>query len=474
VTLREQVIRSVLHVSLRHVAVLAVAAAGGIALARTLGAAALGLYAVAAFAVGIGTAFMELGLHQLLLRARDDTSAAEAYVPTLVTVRAIAAALVLALQALAVAPWLSAWYASAELYWLVVGGAAGAALSSFFRISISLLERDLRYKPVGVVEVVGTVAFYGTATALVLSGVGVVALAVGDVARGASSAVGFVLRPFPLRPRLSRAALRDVGNFGTGFVVTNLTWLATSGLNPIVVGGLAGLEAAGLVRVADGIVGQVSGLKGIVDRVAYPTFARIAERRAEMVRVVNEARMGQFLTAVVPLSLVAAVGPWLIPLVYGAAWAPVATILPFACFGLAMNTTFGLFSPALITVGHNLAVARFHVFYVGALWCLTPVLVAWLGYLGLAVAGVLATPAYWVLHRAFVERFGTVDHVAIAWLTVGSTVSTWAAWSAPAWPLALAVFAGGHLTVVLAIRPVRDLCHAVGRQVIGQILPAAR
>lgn len=472
--LREQVVRGVLHVSLRHAAVLAVAATGGIVLARTLGAAPLGLYAVAAFAVALGTVFMEFGLHQLLLRARDDAPAGDPYVPTLVTVRAAAAVLVLALQAVVVAPWLSGWYASAELYWLVVGGAAGAALTAFFRISISLLERDLRYKPVGVVEVAGTVAFYVTATALALSGLGVVALAAADVARGLSSAVGFVLRPFPLRPRLSREALRDVGRFGTGFVVTNLTWLATSGLNPIVVGGLAGLEAAGLVRVAEGIVGQVSGLKGIVDRVAYPTFARIAERPAEMVRAVNEARLGQFLTAVVPFSLVAAVGPWLIPLVYGAAWAPVATILPLAAFGLAMNTMFGLFSPALVTVGRNLAVTRFHVVYVGALWCLTPGLVAWLGYLGLAVAGVLATPAYWVLHRAFVECFGPVDHAALAWLTLGSTVATWVAWSAPAWPLALTVVVGGHLLVVLAIRPVRDLCQAVGRQVIGQILPAAR
>jgi O-antigen/teichoic acid export membrane protein len=208
--------------------------------------------------------------------------------------------------------------------------------------------------------------------------------------------------------------------------------------------------------------------------VADPTFARLAERPAELVRAVNEARLGQFLTAVIPFSLVAAVGPWLIPLVYGAAWAPVATILPFACFALALNTTFGLFSPALVTVGRNLAVARFHLVYVGALWCLAPLLVERLGYLGLAVAGVLVTPAYWVLHRAFVERFGAVDHAAIMWLTLGSTVSTWTAWSAPAWPLALAVFVGGHLTLVLAVRPVRDLCHAVGRQVLGQFLPAAR
>lgn len=473
-TLREQVLRGVLHVSLRHVAVFLVAAVGGIVLARVLGAATLGLYAVAGFVVGVGTVLMELGLHPLLIRARDDEPAGAPYVRTLVTVRAGAAALVFLVQALVVAPWLTAWYASTDLYWLLVGGAAGAALGSFFRISVSLLERDLRYKAVGVVEVAGTVAFYLTATALALSGVGVAALAAGDLARGASGVVGFVLRPFPLRPQLCREALREVASFGGGSVVTHLTWLATSGLNPIVVGGLAGLEAAGLVRVADGIVGQVSGLKAVVDRLAYPMFARIAVHPAELVRVVNEARTGQFLTAVVPVSLVAAVGPWLIPLVYGPDWAPVATILPFACFALAANTAFGLFSAALVTVGRNLAVARFHLVFVGALWCLTPLLVMWAGYLGLAVAGVLATPAYWVVHRAFVDRFGAIDHTAIGWLTLGSTISTWAAWSAPAWSLALAVFLAGHATVVLAIRPVRDFCQAIGRQVLGQILPVAR
>src|SRR2546427_7679828 len=85
---------------------------------------------------------------------------------------------------LIVGPLASAWYGSLDLYPMMAIALAGTAVASVFRISQSLLERDIEYPKVAAIEFVAGVAFYLPAVTMAYLGFGVYALAAGEVCRG--------------------------------------------------------------------------------------------------------------------------------------------------------------------------------------------------------------------------------------------------------------------------------------------------
>jgi len=125
------------------------------------------------------------------------------------------------------------------------------------------------------------------------------------------------------------------------------------------------------------------------------------------------------------------------------------------CLGFAMNCLFALYSPALITMGRNWDVAKFHAVYAVSLWAVAPVCVYFLGYLGGPLAGVLVTPTYLVLHRAFAARFGRSDVRDAVVLFTASWAITALAWSLGDVVVSMAVFGAGHLCVFALNRDLR-------------------
>src|SRR5207245_2811781 len=164
-----------------RVASAVVALAGNVGLARLLGAEAFGLYAVVAYVLGIVTLCTDFGMHNCLIRwpggiGRDVTD-------TMLTLRVGLLAGFAVLVLLVVGPLASAWYGSPDLYFLMAIALAGTSLGGVFRMSQSLLERDMEYPKVAMIEFVAGVGFYVPAVTMAYLGFGVYALAGGEVCR---------------------------------------------------------------------------------------------------------------------------------------------------------------------------------------------------------------------------------------------------------------------------------------------------
>jgi O-antigen/teichoic acid export membrane protein len=161
--LRGRTLRNFLLLGAQRVLSLLMIAAGGILLARLLTPEEFGLYAIIAFAIGLGVTFSDLGLGTALIQRRDldpSESLGAAFLLNL----ALAAALALAIAALA--PFLARWLAvatdvTAPLRCL----AALIVLSSLRMPAAVLLERRLAYLPLTVAETADTVVFYAVAVA---------------------------------------------------------------------------------------------------------------------------------------------------------------------------------------------------------------------------------------------------------------------------------------------------------------------
>ena len=436
-----------------RVASAVVALAGNVALARLLGAEAFGLYAVVAYVLGIVTLCTDFGMHNCLIRwpgeiGRDVTD-------TMLTLRVGLLAGFAVLVLLFVGPLASAWYGSPDLYFLMTIALAGTSLGGVFRMSQSLLERDMEYSKVALIEFIAGVGFYAPAVTLAYLGFGVYALAGGEVCRGLAGALVFAVRPFKLALRVHRATAKAIIDFGVSYLAMMITWTLASGVNPIVVGKIAGLKAAGIIRIAEALAGHLTLLKGIGDRLSYSALARYQTDLPRLVDAVRRGRLWQYIVGVLPLFAFTAVGFRLVPMIYGSEWRNVANVLPLLCFSSAVNCLFAFYSAALITIGRNWDVAKFQAVYAVSVWAVAPVCVYFVGYLGGPLAGVLVTPTCLVLHRSFAARFGGSKVRDAAVLFIASWAITAIAWSLGDVAVSVAVFATGHLCVFALNRDLR-------------------
>jgi O-antigen/teichoic acid export membrane protein len=452
-----------LEVSFWQVGSSLLAAAANILLARTLGARLLGAYAVSAFVLTFVGFFIDFGMQNCLIRR--PRPAGPDFLKTAFTLTLLFTLAWSLIVWLALAPLAAAWYRDPDVHTLMSLGMLGLAVSSCFKLSQGLLEKDLEYRSVMTGEFLGSLGLYLPSMLLATLGYGVLALAAGEICRGLAAVYWFAKRPFKAGLRLDRAAAREILAFGAGYLGMLLSWANLAALNPIVVGKLAGLEAAGIIRQAEGLANHLTFLKRIGERLAYPALARLQESRSAVVGAVETGRLYQFLLGAWPLFALTATARWLVPLLYGPRWLPVANVFPILSLTIAVNTLFGLYSAALVTVGRSADVTRFSLAYSAVLWVVDPLLVARFGYLGHPLAAVFAIPAYTLVHRAFAARFGPIGYARL----LRTLLPAWAlgviAWCLPpVWGVAL--FVGGH-ALLLALDAhlrgaLRELPRAVG------------
>lgn len=422
--LRRQVAGALIAVSSWQVAAVLAAVAGNVLLARLLGPRLLGAYAVSAFLLGLTALAIDFGIGTALIRRPGPESAT--FTRTAFTLT-LGLALAAGTGVFIAAPGAAAWYRDADVAILLRLCYPGIALGAVFRLAQSLLEREMRYREVAATEALGTVAFFLGACALAAVGLGVAALAFGELLRGMAGWVAYRRRPFPVRPSWDASAARELIAFGTPYLGSVLTWNLTGAVNAVVVARILGLEAAGVVRIAEGLVNQLTLLKRVGERVASPVLARLQASRRRVTRTVELGQAIQFVLGALPLQALAVVGAAVVPWMYGARWAPVADLLPLLALGVAVSTAFGLHSRALVTIGRNSDVLRFHLAYAVLQLGTAPFWIARWGTIGYALAALAPIPAYWVVHRAFVKAFGPLDYGPVARLAVPTALAVLAA-----------------------------------------------
>lgn len=453
-TLKEKVFKGFINISFRQVIGVLIAGVGSIFLARYLGVELLGAYAVSSFFLGLVGVLMEFGIHNFIIRWQGELN--EDIEKTAFTIKFILVVIFAFIVVFVLAPFVSAWYENDELYVLILLSFLGTGISSLLKMSQSILEKEMEYTKLSIVEIVGIGAFYLPSAIFAYCGLGIFSLAIGEICRGLSTLMAFLIRPFKAGFLLRRDLAYEIVRFGSSYTTTIFSWMAGTGLNPIVVGKMAGLEAAGIIRIAEGIVGQLTLFKGISDRLSYPTFAELQDDKQKLVQTLESGRTYQIIIGVLPLFFFTALSFWLVPLLYGDRWYAVVNVLPLFCLTIGVNAIFGLYASALITAGKNWEVTTFHIVYAALLWMVAPVCVYYLGYLGLPLATIIAMPAYFVIHRYFILNFGWASYRKIFIFLLASWTVTLVAWSLNDPLAAFSTFLLGHAVILALHKSVRE------------------
>jgi lipopolysaccharide exporter len=302
-----------------------------VALARLLTPADYGLFAIALAVQLVGQRAAELGLPAALIQMEDTPSerlqSAVAGV-VLLTSSLLAAAVLIA--AFVVAPALG----GSRTLEVVAIACCAIPFYAGRAIPMVLMERELKFGRVAIVETADTLAFNGFALVAALAGLGAFSLAGAVPVGGIAGAItAWALQPFARRPHIDIDPVRPLAAFGLRVSVLQGVYLLKELGFIGVLAGIGGTPLAGFYGMAKRLFSFPIALTSAVGRVSFPALSREADQRP--------ARAAQIvaLTALVaglPLALVAGAIQPLISVLLGDEWLPTADIVLVGSLGMML------------------------------------------------------------------------------------------------------------------------------------------
>jgi O-antigen/teichoic acid export membrane protein len=454
VSLRAQVLRGGMYLTLRQVVMVPLGLGGILLLAWAIGPEDYGVYAAALATLYYLESVAHGGIGVYLVRRQGEDDARlydQAF--TLLLLLGTAAALV----GLAVLPAAARWTNVAGLSAVALALLPGLPLRLPFSVHQARLERALDYRRLATIDIVGQLGFCGASLALAFGGLGVWAPVIGW---WLSTALALVLlhRAAGYRPRLawSTTAARSMLGYGVGYSVSTWIWQARVLVNPLVVGPYAGAAAVGYIALAIRLVEALGFAKTAGYRLSMPVVARVQESRARVLSVVTAGMRLQVLLVGPLLVVVAWLGPWLVQTPLAHQWAPVMDVYPLIALGILANAMFNLHSCVLYVLERNWEVGAFHAAHIALFAGSALALVPRFGPVGYGLAELAAIAGYGVIHAAFARRVGRPDYWQAAPWAAAFGVALFA--HQLGWWVALPLF-------VLALRPetTRQLIDAAGK-----------
>ncbi|HEY5709588.1 MAG TPA: oligosaccharide flippase family protein [Solirubrobacterales bacterium] len=320
-----------------------------VVLARILTPADYGLFAIALAVQLVGQRAAELGLPAAVVRMDEAPSARlQSAIWGFLLVSSVMLAALLLLAAFALAPALGL-----DGHTLDAIAVAGCAIPFYAAraMPMALMERELRFGRVAIVETADTLAFNGFALAAALAGLGAFSLS-GAVAVGgiAGMATAWSLQRFARRPSLELEPVRPLIGFGAQVSVLQGIFLFRELGFVSLVAAFGGVGAAGFYAMAKRLFSFPIALSSAVARVSFPALAREPRLRHERAA---KAAAYTAIAAGLPLALVAGAIQPLIGVVLGDEWKPTADVVLYGSLGMMLTA-----SAVATLIGLSLAEGR--------------------------------------------------------------------------------------------------------------------
>lgn len=303
-----------------------------VVLARVLTPADYGLFAIALSVQMVGQRAAELGLPAALVRMDEEPPRhLQRSILGFLMITSLGLAITLLLAAFVVAPALGE---DGRTFKVIAIATCAIPFYAARAVPMALMERQLHFGRVAVVETADTLAFNGFALLAALAGLGAFSLS-GAVAVGsiAGMSAAWALQSFARRPSLDLAPVRPLVGFGVQVSLLQGVYLLRELGFVTLIASVGGTSVAGFYAMAKRLFSFPIALTSAVGRVAFPALAREPEKRYARAAA---AASYTAIAAGLPLALVAGAIHPLISVVLGSEWQPTADIVLLGSLGMML------------------------------------------------------------------------------------------------------------------------------------------
>ncbi len=307
-------------------------------LARLLTPTAFGLIALAGLFLRFVDHFAKAGITQALVQKPSLTR---------MDIRAgftLSAALGLAFAgvALAAAPLAGRLAQDPALVPVLRWLSLGLLLNGFSAPAVALLRRELRFKPLALIEIGAYVVGYViVGLTMAITGAGVYALVAAMLTQTAvKAAATYAVVRHPLLPTLERAAVRTILSFGLRVSLISFLEFLRSNLDTLAVGRWAGADQLGLYNRAH-LLARLPGshLSTGLSRVLFPSFAAIQFEKRRL-REAYLSAVGLTAAIILPVNAGMAVAAReIILVVLGPQWTGSIQVMPWLLLATSVGVT---------------------------------------------------------------------------------------------------------------------------------------
>ncbi len=377
--------RGVLYLLFRYGGVQVTGLAANIALSRLLDPSAFGVYAITLFVLVLMTYLSDFGLGPALLQKKaavTDTDLSTVFTAQQVIVGALLVVVVIAAPALS-----DLYHLGSTGVWYFRAIALAGMLTSLKTVPTIVIERQLLYGRLAIIDVLEIVTFQSTAVTLAYLHQGPWSFIWAVlVSKALGCALSYALSGWRPAVRFVRSAFGDLWRFAAPFQLTWITYLLRDYMIPILGGVLVGTADVGYLNWALALASVPGQMAQIVGRVSFPSFSRMQSDPERLRRGIETSIRALFIVAV-PLQLAMfSLAPWLIAIVFTDRWAPALIPLYLLCVHWAGANLTSPLVAALNAIGRPRTALVMSATWTGSTLVLAVILVHFIGYIGFALA----------------------------------------------------------------------------------------
>jgi O-antigen/teichoic acid export membrane protein len=254
--------------------------AGGIYLARLLSPEDYGLIAMLYIIFAVSNFMITGGLGLALIREKTITEADKATVFYFNILVSICLYVLLWFGA----PLIASFYEREELIFLTRVMGLDLLFKSLTIVQISVLKRELKFKLLGVTEVISKIVVIGTAVLLAYSGFGVIALAVKFILGSlVTSIILFAFNPWLPIGFITRKSFNKLFAFGSNVMLLGFVNSISSNLNQVVIGKYYSPISLGFFNQGNMLKNNVANtLNDTVMNVTFPMLAQLQDDKEKL------------------------------------------------------------------------------------------------------------------------------------------------------------------------------------------------
>ncbi|MEW6482202.1 MAG: oligosaccharide flippase family protein [bacterium] len=405
--------------TIRNLLAVFISMIGSIFIVRFLGLKIYGLQSISVFFITLLSSIADLSIGLYLLRKPGELN--DQYLRVAFSLLQLLAWVTVLFAIFVIAPISAWWYGKKELFWLVAGCSLAIGIGALAKVPIVLIERNMEYGKISMLELSALIGYYLPAAIGAYVGLGIWALILGELSKSfITTMLAYKIKPIRIRFHWNNSIVREILNYGFPTSTAGWVWVLSGAINPILIGKMIGLEAAGIVRLVQGIISQLSFFINIISRLSFNVLGKIQNDKKRILKAIDQSALYSYFLVTFPLFLFASISYWAVPALYGDKSLPAVPLLLLAILPQGVNMIFAGQSFLLMTIGKASEMIKLHIIRSVAVWIICFLLIPVSGYFALPLADIIVLPVLFILHKNVSSIYGRPSYrEAVVLLVIG-------------------------------------------------------